>query len=550
MKFKAGFDVFASSAIFVTMANGALYDYPVFTDSGPVLGSQALTNETISSFKNWQDITVWKGIPFAATTAGQNRWRPPQPAAKWNETLNATSYGPGCPQASTSLFGGMRLKRRASTTSSSTSEDCLSVNIWSPATHSSEKLPVAVWSYGAGGTSSDDDIVGAGMADQGIVFVTYNYRVGPFGWLALPELMEESPHNITGNYGLWDQIEVLKWVKNNIAAFGGDPDCITTAGQSFGSGAVLHTVQSPEAKGLIKGAIGESGFKSPYDPELSGYGSQYVTYEDLIPYSETYMSSLNASTVATLRGMTTDQLLDGTGAGGFSSSFYPVLDGYLIPKTYYESLTEGVPNDVPILVGNNKDEDGIDLSTTYNVSSYYSALESRYNETFATTFEELFPANNTAEATSAYNDQVRAEYEASTWQWSELWSRKQQSPVYTYLWSHAPMGSSSGATHGSEIPFVLNSLYGDDGSSWTVDDIAVAKQMSSYWANFIKTGNPNRGESYKRYSNGSLAYWPSNREENVSVFNLGDNNYNMEIAERDVFSTILTWFENATSTPY
>lgn len=172
-------------------------------------GYQALNGTTAANLTNWQAITSWKGIPFAADTAGVNRWQPPQPVTPWNTTLKASAFGPGCPSGPNPESTDV------------TSEDCLSVNIWSPASNASEKLPVAVWTYGAGGSSSNDNLDGAAMADKGIVFVTYNYRTGPFGWLALPELSAENPRNISGNYGLFDQIEVLKWVQANIAAFGG-----------------------------------------------------------------------------------------------------------------------------------------------------------------------------------------------------------------------------------------------------------------------------------------------------------------------------------------
>lgn len=177
------------------------------------------------------------------------------------------------------------------------------------------------YGVGARSTSSDDQFDGSGMADQGIVWVTYNYRAGPFGWLALPELSAENARNISGNYGLLDQIEVLKWIKENIAAFGGNPDRVTTVGQSFGSGAVLHQINSPLGKGLIVGVIAESGIKDPYDPEMGSYGSTHVNYTFLYPFCEIYQSSLNVSTIPELRAMTTDELLEGTGVSAFGAGF-------------------------------------------------------------------------------------------------------------------------------------------------------------------------------------------------------------------------------------
>lgn len=232
-----------AAAALVAPAHAQLYNQVIELADGKVQGFQALQNATSANLANWKDITAWLGIPYGADTGGENRWQPPKPPTPWNSTLNATTFGYACPDG----------------LSTGTNENCLSVNIWSPATSANESLPVAVWNYGAGGTSDSDMWYGEGVADKGIVYVSFNYRVGPFGFLALPELNEESPRNVSGNYGLLDQIEILKWIKANIAAFGGNPDHVTIIGQSFGSGASLHALNSPLAKGLIAGAIAESG---------------------------------------------------------------------------------------------------------------------------------------------------------------------------------------------------------------------------------------------------------------------------------------------------
>lgn len=533
----------ASTATFISAASAALYDAPVQIKNGLVQGYPALNSSTVSNFSNWKDITVWKGIPFAASAAGQNRWKAPQPASNWNSTLLASTYGPGCAQAS----GGALMMKRQSTTTSTTSEDCLSVNIWSPATSSDERLPVAVWSYGAGSTSSSTQFDGSGMADQGIVFVTYNYRTGPFGWLALPELSAESPHNVSGNYGLLDQIEVLRWIKDNIQAFGGDPEHVTTVGQSFGSGAVLHQINSPLANGLIVGAIAESGIKDPYDPELSGYGSNYVNYSTLTPFSQTYVSSLDVTSVAALRSLSTDELLTGTGAGGFSSSFDPVLDGWAIPTTYLGSLEQGPANDVPVLAGNNRDEDGVRFDAVYNVSAYETAVQSYYNSTkWADIFLELYPANTTAKATTSYKAQLRDGARVSTWSWANRWAETASSPVYTYEWDHAPPGQDQGAFHASEIPYALNSLHSDTDTAWLPADYEIAAKVSSYWANFIKTGNPNQGGSYKS-GNGSLVDWPASSGDKNTTFNIGDSFGEDLLATGEQIEAVLGWFADTSN---
>lgn len=192
----------AMAAALAAPAYAQLYKEVIQIADGKVQGFQALNNTTPSNLLNYKDITVWKGIPYAADTGGQNRWKPPQKVTPWNDTFQANAFGYQCPDGE----------------STDVNEDCLTVNIWSPATSADEKLPVAVWNYGAGGTSSGDQWDGSGVADKGIVFVNFNYRVSAFGFLALPELNAESPHNVSGNYGLLDQIEVIRWIKNNIAA--------------------------------------------------------------------------------------------------------------------------------------------------------------------------------------------------------------------------------------------------------------------------------------------------------------------------------------------
>lgn len=196
----------ALASTVISPASAVLYKAPVQIKDGKVQGFQALNSTTASNLTNWQDITAWLGIPFAADTS-KYRWKAPQPAVPWKTTLNATAYGDGCPQSTSLAF--RKNKRQVDTDPVATgtfSENCLSVNIWSPATSANANLPVAVWSYGAGSTSSDSQFDGSGMASKGMVFVTYNYRSGPFGWLTLPELAAESAHNVSGNYGLLDQI--------------------------------------------------------------------------------------------------------------------------------------------------------------------------------------------------------------------------------------------------------------------------------------------------------------------------------------------------------
>lgn len=257
-----------------SLALAALYDTTIKTAYGTVKGMAAFDSAPDPNISNWNEITVWKGIPFAADTSGENSWRPPQKRAAWNSTLYASDFGDTCPGQPS--FGNVAKRQSAGNSSSTTtsSEDCLNLNVWTSANSTDEKRPVMIWSYPAGGSAADGLFDGAGMAAQGIVYVNYNYRNATFGWLAHPQLAEEMAqevgHNVSGNWAMLDQFAVLKWVHENIAAFGGDPDQITVVGQSAGSAATYHMLNSPLTKGLIKGAIIESGgIRYPQDPFCS-----------------------------------------------------------------------------------------------------------------------------------------------------------------------------------------------------------------------------------------------------------------------------------------
>ncbi|KAJ5919198.1 Carboxylesterase type B [Penicillium verhagenii] len=507
-------------------ADAALYDQTIKLPQGKLQGAAAFNTSTApSTISNWKDISVWKGIPYAPTTGGNNRWKPPQPAPSWNGTFKATSFGLSCPDQSTGDDIG---------------EDCLSINIWSPATSADAKLPVMFWSYAAGGQSSQSNYDGGGMAGKDVVFVSYNYRSGAPGWLTLAELEKES--GVTGNYGLLDQIAALKWVHENIAAFGGDPDAITAAGQSFGSGATYHLINSHLSKGLIKGAIAESGIKDPYDPDLSGFGSDYRNMTWMLDFSNAFYDSLNVSSLAELRALDLATLLTGTGESAFTG-FDPVLNYHSIPNKYIVSLEEGAPNNVPILVGNNADEDGIDSSTTYNVSAYKEGIASLYGD-FADDLLALNPASNTTAATDAYNTILRAGFSTSTWSFANRWSNTSDQPIYNYLWTY--QGSNGGgATHGSEVVYALGNLYAQS-STYDETDYEVAEKMSSYWANFVKTQNPNKGGS----ANVTLPYWAANVPSQNNQFDLGNTWKKIPITASLKMRDIFLDFWKTTTDPY
>ena len=503
------------------LVSAALYDSVIHTKYGAVQGYPAFNKTNTGNLTHWKDISVWKGIPFAATTGGENRWKAPQPASAWNGTLDAKTWGPVCPAATS---GGNDY---------TIDEDCLNLNIWSPAKETSAKLPVVMWSYPAESTAADALFDGGGMADQGIVFVNYNYRTGSFGWMATPELSAEfekvTGHNSSGNWGMLDQFAALKWIKANIADFGGDPDHITVMGQSAGSAATQHILNSKLTKGLIVGAIIESGVRYPEDPYAMQAAENYDTLETSYTTGEKFLASLNVSSIAEARKLPMDDLITSFMSSEFS--FSATLDYYAMPDTYWNTLTKKLAQDVPVLTGNTKDESGATYGLNITLDTYYSDLNDTFSGPWVQRFLDLYPANNSVTASGAENSQWTDRSVVGTWLWSQMWDDAYESPIYNYYWDHAPPGQDQGAYHESEINYVLNNLYATD-KPWTAEDYAIAKKMNTYWANFIKNGNPN-GEG--------VVSWPAVNSSEL-VQHVGDGWGQIPIAWSKKVALFKSWF--------
>lgn len=457
----------------------------------------------------------YRGIPFAQPPVGNLRWREPQAPAKWTGVRDATTFGPNAMQKN--IFGDMMFR------SPKMSEDCLYLNVWTPSAKPDAKLPVLVYFYGGGfvaGDGSESRYDGETLAKKGIVVVTLNYRLGIFGFFAHPELTKESPNNASGNYGLLDQNAALVWVKKNIAAFGGDPNKITIAGESAGSISVSAQMASPLSKNLIAGAIGQSG--AMINPTL-----------DAIPLTQQEESGTkfgdanNATALKALRDIPAEKLLDLASApGAFSTK--AVVDGYFLTKLPSEVFAAGEQANVPLLAGWTSTEIPYQafMAGQYpNPENYTNIVKQRYGNNAEIIFE-LYPGGDEKEvitsATALASDNFIV---YSTWKWLDLHRQTSSKPVYAYIFSKprpslkAELGNVKeglaggitkvdgkkeenkmpealkGANHASDIEYLLGNLNGNKLYEWNSDDFKVSEIGVEYFANFIKTGNPNGKKS-------------------------------------------------------
>jgi para-nitrobenzyl esterase len=455
-------------------------------------------------------VRIFRGVPFAQPPTGNLRWREPRPVKNWQGVKQATSFGPRCMQAP--VFGDMGFR------STGMSEDCLYLNVWTPARSSGERLPVLVYFYGGGfvaGSGDEPRYDGEGMASKGIVAVTVNYRLGVFGFLAHPELTKESPHKASGNYGLLDQSAALRWVRQNIAAFGGDPRRVTIAGESAGSMSVSAQMASPFSKDLIAGAIGESG-------SMIGNSISAVPLSQAEQGGVKFAATLGASSLATLRAAAPERLLEEAAKGGMASvqRFRIAVDGYFFPEDPAAIYAAGRQARVPLLVGWNSEEAGwasLLRGQEPTPANYEKAVREQMGDR-ADEALKLYPASNREEVIASATDLAGDRFIGySTWKWFDLHTRTGGSPVYRYFYTRPrppmrpEMGNASaglaggvvrgqnapaapparGAVHAAEIEYALGNLPLVKVYAWTPDDYKVSKTMQGYFANFIKKGDPN-----------------------------------------------------------
>lgn len=462
----------AVSAIALVSTSCLFAAEPVHTASGLVQGTVSTDGK----------VRIYEGIPFAAPPVGDLRWKPPQPVAPWQGVRSATQFGARCMQGR--IFADMVFR------DDGPSEDCLYLNIWTPAESADAKLPVMVWIYGGGfqaGASSEPRQDGEHLAHKGVILVSMNYRLGIFGFFAHPELAEESPQHAGGNYGLMDQAAALKWVHDNIAAFGGDPSNVSIFGESAGSMSVSAQMASPLARGLFQRAMGESG-------ATFGYMASMPTLQKSEQSGAAFAKAINAPSLKDLRAIPAQKVLEEALAQK-TFRFWPNVDGMFFTESPWDTYAAGRQARVPLLAGWNRDEQsdaGFFRKEPETLANYKANL-AKMEDPDVAGFLKNYPAANEQEMKQSAGQLAGDMFIAySTWRWLEF--QFPVAPTYRYHFEEAPPASpgseAHGAYHSADIEYVFGNL------DWkklpfTAADYRVSDQMQSYWTNFAKTGDPN-----------------------------------------------------------
>jgi para-nitrobenzyl esterase len=464
---------------------------PVKTDSGIIAGKVLESG-----------VRAWFGVPYAQAPVQDLRWREPQ-RISWAGTYNADRFSPQCIQP----LRGSNINHYFG--HEATSEDCLYLNIWAtPGSKAGDKLPVVVWIYGGGftiGSAAMANYAGENLAKKGVVYVSVSYRVGSLGFLAHPELTEESPHHASGNYGFLDQVAALEWMQRNIAQFGGDPKRVTIMGQSAGSGSVSSLQVSPLAKNLFHRIVGMSG---------SSFGSRFRnTLEEAEKAGLQYEEALGVDSLAALRNISADRILAQQqdcqlGCSG-SIRVGPIVDGYFMPDQPSEIFARGEQHDVPIVVGFTRDEGFSAIGSATTLDQYRTFLAEAYGDN-AEELLRLYPAATDAEARRAARDVARdSTLGLSMYAWAKLQSEHGNAPAYSYLFArvhpytegvtfadHNP--ATVGAYHTADVPYWLQTLDSlnlfRETRTYTSYDRSLSDLMSDAIVAFAKSGNPSSGD--------------------------------------------------------
>ena len=483
----------------------------------PVIVGEGLLQGTFED-----GLTVYKGIPFAAPPVGDLRWRAPQPAEKWEGIKQADKFAPAAMQGGNPPSGK--------------SEDCLYLNIWTPAKTEKDKIPVLVWIYGGGfsfGSTSDPVHHGEHLARKGVVLVSIAYRVGQLGFLAHPELSAENPNGVSGNYGLLDMIAGLKWIQKNIAAFGGDPDKVTIFGESAGGIAVSMLCASPLAKGLFHGAISQGGGSFGPTRPTTFPGENMKTLKQAEEAGLSFAQKTGVSSIADLRNIEAEKLPSGMGMGGA----WPIVDGYVIPDDQYKLYEAGKYNDVPVLIGYNSDE-GASFSREKTPEEYMAGVKARYGK-FADELIKAYPAGVTTVPKTARDLARDAAFGWQTWIWARLQSQTGKSKVFYYYFDQHPEYPEDsprfgyGSPHGQDVAYVFMHLDPSNPQT-TKSDLEISEAMGTYWTNFAKYGQPN-GEG--------VPEWPAFSDANPMVMYLGPTPHIGPVPSEESLKVLDSYFE-------
>jgi len=472
------------------MAQAAQVTDPVQVTGGRIVGTAA------------DGVNVFKGVPFAAPPVGQLRWRAPQPVVPWQGVKTAQAYAPACAQT-------------AAWIPDPKSEDCLYLNVWAPA--QAQKLPVIVWIHGGGyygGTGAQPGYDGGNLARRGVVVVTINYRLGIFGFFAHPELTAESPDKASGNQGMEDQVAALRWVRQNIAAFGGDPARVTIMGESAGGESVAVLVASPLAKGLFQRAISQSGnFAMPIDASENALFDRTAAEQAGVAFTR----AVGAKRLADLRALPVAALQKPAWAP------HPIVDGHLLREDLTTTYRNHRQNDVPLLAGWNAEE-GKDLAPEilgtdkFTAASHKALVAKLLGHAPSAAVLAAYPGATDAGARASIDKLTTDWWGWRTWYWASLQARYGKAKPYLYYFTHrptepsTPCGYGCGAGHGAEIQYVFDHL-GQDPRPWSVYDRQLATRLAETWASFARTGTPN-GKG--------LPDWPAFDGRPATILRIGD----------------------------
>jgi para-nitrobenzyl esterase len=506
----------------------AVVPEPVKTDAGLLSGTSAGT----------PGVRVFKGIPFAAPPVGELRWRRPQPVAKWTGIRKAERFGDVCVQPK----GVGRLNVSVDLPDSpAASEDCLYLNIWTAAQSASERRPVMVWIFGGAyteGAGSSPHNDGEALAGRGVVVVTFNYRLGPFGFFSHPELTKESEHHASGNQALMDAVSALKWVQTNIAAFGGDPRNVTIFGESAGAAISAGLVGSPHTSGLFRHAISESGAWMGL-----GIAAMRTRQQAEQPAGRRGAPAPVLMPLAELRSKSTDEISRTFVGAGM------IVDGWIIPEDESLTFARGRQQPVDVLVGSNKDEGTFAGNTT--AVAWTNRVRQRWAD-LADDYLKVYPAGSDEEATRSSQQALRDEMAWHMRLYASL-QAKRGKRAYWYFFTHeppyAPDARDLKATHTVEIPYVFNNLraprvFPDASSpelaSASASERALAERVSSYWVNFARTGDPN-GKG--------LPHWPAFSDASAAPLVIGDINETPDPRRLAIYEKLYSKILAALTTP-